>query len=164
MNGYLVPELFYEIHMRTLDRQSMTPMFGSPGNHQWLGLCGVEHYMEPEQSYSGSLLLSRVRDFGAAHVCTLAGSRCRPAQPAQFYHHSEIYSYDDRCTDITIPSLHTYINVSLTLPPTHRIRPSVWCNLNLDSSVKIQCRSVGCPKYDDALAIGGGADDPLKSV
>ena len=48
--------------------------------------------------------------------------------------------YNDRWTDNTISSLLTDINVPLTLPPPHPSSSSVWCNLNLDSSVKTHCR------------------------
>ena len=58
----------------------------------------------------------------------------------------------------SVPKTQTSIYLPLCLLRT-RSRPSVWCNLNLDSSMEIQC-----PKHDDILYTDGGTDDVLKSV
>ena len=43
-----------------------------------------------------------------------------------------------------------------------RARPSMWCNLTRQWRHSVS--SAGCPKHDDVLPTGGGADDALNSV
>ena len=68
------------------------PRPGSSRKPLWLGLfdAKVEQYFEPGRICSGRWFMPRVRDFVAAHVCTLAHSWCRPAQPDGCCHTGDI--------------------------------------------------------------------------
>ena len=100
----------------------------SPGNTLWPGLCGVEHYLA-----EGKIICCSSR----LHTCCLIVPFSATSLRLPPWGKSS--SYDDRLTDITICSLHTTINVPYCRLHTRAHQP-VWCNLNIDSSVKIQCR------------------------
>ena len=140
INHHLIPEMFYGVHIR---------IFGWP-------IHGFQILVLKETT-SGSVCVGRiiildqdkvVLEGGSCpgwatllqHACTLACPWCRLAHLLTFAIIVESSPYDDRWTDIIIWSLPTDINVPLTLPPVYRARPPVRCNLNLDSSVKVQCR------------------------
>ena len=133
---------------------------GSHGNLLWLGLCGLEHYLGP-----GKVILEGVSCSGIGllqHTSLhLLVSWCRAAQPAHFCHHSEIQSIrwqKDR-------HYHLFpTQTSMCLSPCCLrtwARPSVWCNLNLDWSVKIQCHQWRMSQTCWRIAPDSGADDAL---
>ena len=78
---------FFDDHFIT-----STPWFSRKSLTIRGGLYGAEHYLGPGQDFRGRWLLSRVRDFVAAHVFALDCSWCRPAHPAHFCQHSAIQS------------------------------------------------------------------------
>ena len=141
-NHHLVSEVFYEVHIWTFGWpiHDLEPCLGSSEKSLVARAVWDEALSWTRTNCSGRWLLPRVRGFIAAHVCTLAGSWRPPHSQLTFAAIVKSTPYDDRGTHITICSLHTGINMPLDLPPTHRAPPSAWCNLNLDSSVKIQCR------------------------
>ena len=141
------------------------PRPGSVGNPWLLGLCGTEHYLEPEQIGSRRWLLRCVRHFVAAHVFILAGSWCSPAQPADFCHHNKTQTIWWR------------MDHHSRLFPAHRhqcaFHPTIYIPelVHLCDATQILTRrwrySVAggeCPKQDGVLNTDGGADDVLKSV
>ena len=109
-------QFFYRVHIRTLDGQSIT--FTSNFSRKSLVARVCVHYLGPGQNCSGRWVSSRVRDFVAAHVCTLVHGAVQHNQRT-FVTIVKSSPYDDKWTDITICSLHTYNNVPLILPPTH---------------------------------------------
>ena len=108
-------------------------------------------------------LLPRVRDFVAAHACTLAGSWCCPAEPAHFCHHSEI------------ESIRWQMDWHYPLFPAHRhqcayhsagyapmladLCDATWI---LTRQCEYSVSSGRCPKHDDVLPTDGGANDTRK--
>ena len=162
VNHHLFPEVYYWFIFGLFrwPIHTSTPWFSRKSLTIRDGLYGAEHYLGPGQDFRGRWLLSRVRDFVAAHFFTLDCSWCRPAHPAYFL---PVYTMTDGPIFPSVPCTQTSRGLSPCRLRTGA-RPSVWCYLNLDSSVKLQCRQWQMSKRNDVLSIDGGTDDSPKSA